>query len=88
MPLENEILRWTPGNEKALLPPSGMLHALIQRVEANPTGDLKDVLNLKNSVHLDESQAVSFLSGLRQTLSLIQGPPGGFDYICSIDNDL
>jgi hypothetical protein len=76
--LEDDILHWEKG--KDLLPPSygldtGML-GIIAALEQNPTKDLQRVLRLPDSTKLDQSQAACFISGLRQRLSLVQGPPG------------
>ncbi|KAK4501494.1 hypothetical protein PRZ48_007303 [Zasmidium cellare] len=52
------------------------LDEVIRQVEFAPARDLKPLLGLSKSVKLDQSQATSFLAGLRQSVSLIQGPPG------------
>lgn len=74
MPLVHELLFWCP--ESSMHQPSHAPTALIDQVERNPTRDLKDLLNITESVHLDDSQALSLLTGLKQKVSLIQGPPG------------
>ena len=74
MPLVDEILFWYP---KSLMPqPSHAPTAFIGEVESNPARDLQDLLNTTKSIQLDDSQTSSLLTGLKQKLSLIQGPPG------------
>ena len=76
--LEPDILHWYPG--KDLSPPSyklagGMLD-IIAGLEKDPAKDLQCVLRLPRPTKLDQSQAACFVAGLRQRLSLVQGPPG------------
>ena len=76
LPLVDELLFW--GSESSVhqpLPPT----ALIENIEANPDQDLQAVLNTPRSIQLDTSQKDSLLTGLRQRVSLVQGPPGMFD---------
>jgi hypothetical protein len=49
---------------------------LVSKVEAGGGSDLQSTLSLPKSVELDASQLASLLAGLRQSVSLIQGPPG------------
>ena len=74
MPLVDELLFWCP--ESSMSQPPHAPTTLIGQVENDPTNDLQDLLNTTKSIHLDESQASSLLSGLKQKVSLIQGPPG------------
>ncbi|KAL6719662.1 hypothetical protein ACLMJK_001583 [Lecanora helva] len=74
IPLVNELLFWEP--EDVIHPPSHAPWQLINRLQAQPTQDLQDVLGLSKSVKLDSSQFTSLLSALKQSVSLIQGPPG------------
>ena len=74
MPLVDELLFWCP--ESPMPQPPHAPTTLIGQVENDPTSDLQDLLNTTKSIHLDESQASSLLSGLKQKVSLIQGPPG------------
>jgi hypothetical protein len=87
--LENDILHWE--KSKDLPPPSFTLDTImldiIAAVEDDPTRDLQHVLRLPHSTRLDRSQASCFIAGLRQRLSLVQGPPGNqtnpqFNQIC------
>lgn len=73
-PLVNEILFWTPGAPITHVeqPPK----RIIDRLEADSFSNLQDVLETQNSIILDESQAQSMLTGLKQRVSLVQGPPG------------
>ncbi len=74
MPLADEILFWYP--ESPITQSSHAPTALIDQVESDPTVDLQNLLNTTKSIQLDESQASSLLTGLKQKVSLIQGPPG------------
>lgn len=74
MPLVDELLFWHP--ENSMTQPSHAPTALIGQVESNPARDLQDLLNTTKSIQLDDSQASSLLTGLKQKVSLIQGPPG------------
>jgi hypothetical protein len=76
--LEQEILLWEPG--KSLPRPnyrftSNMVN-LMDTLGKDPSRDLSHVLQLPYPTKLDKSQAACLLAGLRQKLSLIQGPPG------------
>lgn len=76
--LENEIFHWE--QSKDLPPPSyqlasGLLN-IISSLEKDTARDLQSVLRLPRSTKLDQSQAKCFIAGLRQKLSLVQGPPG------------
>jgi hypothetical protein len=82
--LEQDILRWEQGKD---LPapnyePTSDMANLIATIEKNPSHDLKLVLQLRGETRLDKSQAACFLTGLRQRLSLIQGPPGIQHLVC------
>lgn len=76
--LEDDILHWEKG--KDLPPPSyGLATSMLGTIAAikqDPTRDLQRVLDLPRSTRLDQSQATCFIAGLRQRLSLVQGPPG------------
>ncbi|KAG6854528.1 hypothetical protein C0991_005440 [Blastosporella zonata] len=60
--------------KSAPLPPA--LETLVYTLRNHPTVDIKDLLETTKSIKLDESQASSLLSGITQSVSLIQGPPG------------
>lgn len=72
--LADELIFWKMG-DNIIQPPTPPLN-IIQRIEANPRQDLQRLLGTSRSVCLDESQALSLLTGLKQRVSLIQGPPG------------
>lgn len=74
MPLVDELLFWYP--ESPMSRPSQAPTALIDQVESDPSKDLQDLLSTTKSINLDESQNSSLLTGLKQKVSLIQGPPG------------
>lgn len=58
------------------------LSNFVSKLQRNPKTDLQSLLQLKKEVILDDAQARSFLVGLTQKVSLIQGPPGtGQSYI-------
>lgn len=74
--LADELLLWSPDSvpSQSLLAPM----ALIKNLEEHPTQDIQDVLLTPKSIRLDEAQMSSLLTGLKQRVSLIQGPPGEF----------
>lgn len=49
---------------------------ILEQLGTAANGDVQDILALRKPVQLDESQMQSLISGLRQSISLIQGPPG------------
>ena len=78
-PLADDILHWIPGKALgvALQPPT----KVINKIEAKLDCDLQTLLSTPKPVTLDRSQALSLLSGLKQMVSLIQGPPGMYKMI-------
>lgn len=74
--LVDELIYWKTG-DNTIQPPSPPF-PLIQQIEADPRQDLQGLLGTSRSVCLDGSQAQSLLTGLKQRVSLIQGPPGRF----------
>ncbi|GAB7348917.1 hypothetical protein MBLNU459_g7605t2 [Dothideomycetes sp. NU459] len=78
LPLAKEILSLEIDQEKdegfSPLIPSDLL----LEIEDGNGQDLKDVLGTEGSVSLDDSQRDSLLSGLKNSVSLIQGPPGTY----------
>ena len=76
-PMSRELLFW----DEALAPhaPKVMPQAIISALKRDPNQDLQSLIKTPKSITLDESQRVSFLSGLTQRVSLIQGPPGTCD---------
>lgn len=81
-PLADDILHWTSGYavSPSLQPPT----KLIETIEADLECDLRKLLQTPKSVTLDHSQALSLLSGLKQKVSLIQGPPGTDIHYCNL----
>jgi hypothetical protein len=83
LPLSSELLLWKKGDDISFVSDQGN-RALMQVVHAlrrNPQTDLRTLLSTKNSIQLDNTQAASLISGLEQSVSLIQGPPGMYlDY--------
>lgn len=74
IPLSQEILFWT--SEEAATQIEDPPRQLTDRMEAEPFRDLQDLLDTPQSITLDKSQAHSLMAGLKQKVSLIQGPPG------------
>jgi len=74
LPLSSELLLWRKGDPVGKV--SLRAESVIQHLQANPRRDLQHVLSTSRSIELDDSQASSFISGLTQKVSLIQGPPG------------
>ena len=74
MPLVDELLLW--GSESSLTPPPHAPMALIDRLEGDPSQDIQALLQTEKPIRLDNSQMTSLLMGLKQRVSLIQGPPG------------
>ena len=80
MPLVDELLFWC--GETSMPRPSHAPTSLISQIENDPTGDLQSLLNTTMSIQLDDSQSLSLLTGLKQKVSLIQGPPGTLRLCC------
>ncbi len=76
LPLAQELLFWKDGSELSQPLQPFALQSAIHSFERNPGQDLQAVLSLGKSIILDRAQAMSLLSGLKQNVSLIQGPPG------------
>jgi len=76
--LEDDILHWEKGKElpKPSYGLSKELTSCISRLENDFSMDLQQALDLPRPTRLDRSQAQCFMAGLRQRLSLVQGPPG------------
>lgn len=78
--VEDEILHWKSGT--LLRAPDYRLSPEMMRVLGqlmiDPSHDLRNALQLSSPIKLDQAQALCFLSGLRDKVSLIQGPPGMF----------
>ena len=75
VPLSQELLHWKP--QSAMMPaPQNIPHAIVAMLRLNPCQELRSLLSTPKSIKLDKSQGESFLNGLTQRISLIQGPPG------------
>lgn len=74
IPFSQELLLWKTG--AAPRPPSSQATSIVQAISADPHQDLGTLLKTPKAIKLDRSQAKSLISGLTQSVSLIQGPPG------------
>lgn len=74
LPLIDEILQWEIGKE--IKGPSFQPAHIIKTLQSRPGKELKEVLDVKKSVILDQSQMNSLCACLNQRISLVQGPPG------------
>lgn len=72
--LADELLSWTP--DSIPVQPSHVPTELINSLEKDPRQDIQGILETPKSIRLDKVQMKSLLTGLKQRLSLIQGPPG------------
>jgi hypothetical protein len=72
--LKDEMLLWKVGETLSDVDSSPT--SIINTIESNPTQDLRHLLKAPDSIKLDTSQTSSLLMGLKQRVSLIQGPPG------------
>ena len=72
--LSPELLSKEEGN--IMKTPLSQPSHLVEAIKANPCQNLQPLLNTTGRIELDEAQALSLLSGLTRTVSLIQGPPG------------
>jgi len=89
MPLSEEILLWEEG--VSVMSPTIAIPKITSPLTRDPSMDLQGLLQTSKPIKLDSSQARSFLAGLNQRVSLIQGPPGAFPLIWSchvIDSSL
>ena len=77
--LADELMLWGP-DSVPVQPPHAPI-SLIYSLEKSPSQDVQDVLQTPTSVRLDKVQMESLLTGLKQRVSLIQGPPGEFSQI-------
>lgn len=74
MPLMDELLQWEIGKE--IGGPSFRPANVIKALESRSGKELMDLLSVKKSVILDQSQMSSLCASLQQRISLVQGPPG------------
>jgi hypothetical protein len=82
LPLEEQVLHLTPSSGEVL---SGIQPTdIINSIRENWHQDLRTIVGSTNSVQLDLAQAKSLITGLAKRLSIIQGPPGQFDFSFNI----
>jgi hypothetical protein len=77
--LSHELLFWTEGS--SIESPQSQPIDIVKSVKANHGRNLESLLKTSSSINLDPSQTNSLISGLTQTVALIQGPPGMFVFI-------
>jgi hypothetical protein len=80
--LKHEILHWSTGELLAPPPSLSLSRCLVDKFTMNRDLDLGHEFNLGKPLVLDSCQANSFLSGLTQAVSIIQGPPGEISVQC------
>ena len=81
LPLSSELLLWKKGDGISFVSDrpkmkKTMLVKVVEALRRTPQTDLRSLLLTTKSIQLDNKQAASLISGLEQTISLIQGPPG------------
>lgn len=83
--VEDKNLRWEPGKplrsaDYHLSPEicRELYKLKLYKHMSNTSYELRDTLRLTRPTKLDQAQTICFLSGLRDKVSLIQGPPGMF----------
>ena len=76
LPLSSELLLWKKGDGISFV--SDQATQVVEALRHNPQTDLQSLLSTKKSIQLDDTQAASLISGLEQSISLIQGPPGPY----------
>ena len=74
LPLRDELLFWETG--KDIASPSFQPAKVVRALESRLGKDVKDLLCIKKSIVLDESQMNSLCACLLQRVTLVQGPPG------------
>jgi hypothetical protein len=74
LPLSSELLLWKKGDDISFVSDQAM--QVVEALRHNPQTDLQSLLSTATSIKLDNTQAASLISGLVQSISLIQGPPG------------
>ena len=76
VPLSQELVEFTQGDTPV---PSNIIpDAVIQSIQTAGNDNIQNVIGTQKPISLDLSQLRSFVSGLSQRLSLIQGPPGTY----------
>lgn len=76
VPLSRELVEFTQGDTPV---PSNIIpDAVIQSIQTAGNDNIQNVIGTQKPISLDLSQLRSFVSGLSQRLSLIQGPPGTY----------
>jgi hypothetical protein len=84
LPLSQELLFWESGSGVELVNHDSKMESLVRMIQNNPHKDLRGYLGSSKSIVLDKAQEASLLSGLTQTVSLIQGPPGNMRAITPV----
>ena len=74
LPLKEELFLYEDGN------PVGMSdvvpRSFVSKLEGKVNSDISGLLGIGKPVQIDSSQLQSLITGLTQSISLIQGPPG------------
>ena len=79
LPLSSELLLWKKGDGISFVSDQeNKAMQVVQALRRNPQTDLRSLLSTEKSIQLDNTQAASLISGLEQSISLIQGPPGTY----------
>lgn len=76
MPLSQELLCWSATSVVQSPSVKASPTRILAALREDPRQDFSGLIQTPKSIFLDDSQASSLLSGLTQTVSLIQGPPG------------
>lgn len=74
LPLKEELFLYEDGNPVGM---SGLVPGrLVSKLEGKVDSDISGPLGIDKPVQIDRSQLQSLITGLTQSVSLIQGPPG------------
>jgi hypothetical protein len=76
LPFSRELIFWKDGSGVELVEHSPQMASLVRKIQRRPRQHLNGYLGSSKLIILDAAQEVSLLSGLTQSVSLIQGPPG------------
>lgn len=79
LPLSRELVEFTQGD--TVVPSNLICDTVIQSIQKAGNNNIQNIIGTQKPINLDPSQLQSFVSGLTQTLSLIQGPPGTYPHI-------
>lgn len=75
-PLSRILLAQAPSPERLTF--DGDLETIIEQIRTSRGQSLNRIIDTEKNISLDDSQLQSLLSGLQQSISTIQGPPGEF----------